>query len=488
MSFTSLEFLLVFLPAAFAAHWLGPRRAGWQNAVLLVASLAFAWTHSTWLVASLAAGVVVDFLVLRGLAIQDAPRHRRLLLALSVVTGVGQLVVFKYTGFLATTVNDGLAALGQPRTLPVVSLALPVGLSYWTLSKLGVAIDAYYRRTTQPPPSLLQYAALVTFFPALVAGPVLRSGLLARLAAPRALTPQDVHSGAGLFLLGAVGKGFVSAVIGERLVGPVFQSPDAFGVLAHWLAVGGYAIQIFGDFAGYSAMAIGVGLLFGLRLPDNFNLPFLSRSMPEVWRRWHMSLNGWLFDFLYTPAITGQGWLRGRLDLGFVLVFLLSGFWHGARWTYVLWGLLNGLLLVAHRRYDEWYRGQCRKDRAWVARRKSTPYQLGAWALTQLAFVLTLVPFGTATFTEMARFSRGLLTSPGAGLPPLGGPNGLVALAAAVGLLGAYHVLARPEAQAWKERLFALPAPVRGVLYGLLFVFLLLFMPLSQGTFIYAQF
>src|SRR5262249_25643509 len=144
-------------------------------------------------------------------------------------------------------------------------------------------------------------------------------------------------------------------------------------------------------------------------LPQNFNYPFLSRHLLELWRRWHITLNTWLFDYIYGPMTTGDGFMRGRLELGFVIVFLASGLWHGARWTFLSWGLLHGLGLVAQYRWDLFYKGLCRKDRKWVARRKSAGYSLSAWALTQLFFVLTLVPFRAPTVPTAGAFARALV-------------------------------------------------------------------------------
>jgi alginate O-acetyltransferase complex protein AlgI len=235
-------------------------------------------------------------------------------------------------------------------------------------------------------------------------------------------------------------------------------------------------------------MAIGCAALFGLPLPQNFNLPFLATSMLEFWRRWHMTLTSWLFDYVYSPLVTGDGRMRGRFDLGFLTVFAVSGLWHGATWAFVLWGALHGVALAAHRRWDEFYRGLCRKDRAWVARRKTPAYLAAAWAVTQAFFLLSLVPFRAGTLPAAGHFARGLVTSRGDAALDVGHTQGALRLAVSVGLLVAWHLLGTERFRAWRDRLLGLPAPVRGLAYGLLAVYLALFMPLTGAAFIYAQF
>jgi alginate O-acetyltransferase complex protein AlgI len=231
-------------------------------------------------------------------------------------------------------------------------------------------------------------------------------------------------------------------------------------------------------------MALGVGRLLGLELPSNFDYPFLSRSLPEFWRRWHITLNTWLFDYVYAPLTTGRGLMRGRVALAYVVVFLVSGLWHGAMWTFLAWGLLHGVGLAVHHRWDVWYKGLCRRDRAWVARRRAPAYTACAWLLTQGFFLLSLVPFRSASLATAGAFARGLFAS--AGARSLG--HGFAVLAACALIVASYHLLELGRLSRLRERFFALPAPVRGVAYGLVIVFLLLFAPIGSGTFLYGQF
>jgi D-alanyl-lipoteichoic acid acyltransferase DltB (MBOAT superfamily) len=283
--------------------------------------------------------------------------------------------------------------------------------------------------------------------------------------------------------MGYVLKGWAADSIGNDVVNPIFERSAEFGMIAHWVGVGGYALQVFGDFAGYSLMAIGVGRLFGIELPVNFNFPFLSRSLPELWRRWHITLNRWLFDYIFTPLTTSHGWFRGRFDAALMVTFLASGLWHGANWTFVLWGALHGLGMVLHRRWDEAYRGLCRANRAWVQRRRSWWYTTCAWLMTIGFFVLTLVPFRSPDISTAAAYAERMFAGSVGGLPPMGG-NVMLAMLVFVG----YHV-AELKHFAWsRERFFALPAFVRGMAYGAVVVFLMIKTPIASGTFIYQQF
>jgi alginate O-acetyltransferase complex protein AlgI len=314
--------------------------------------------------------------------------------------------------------------------------------------------------------------------------------LLPQYEAPRRLEAERVARGAAIFLLGFIKKAYFADYLGQYLVDPIFAAPARYSVAAHWMAMLAYAAQVFLDFSGYSEMAIGTGRLFGIELPVNFNYPFLSRSLVEMWRRWHITLNTFLFDYIYGPLTTGEGWMRGRLDLGFVVVFLISGIWHGANWTFVAWGLLHGVALVAHRRWDVFYRGLCRKDRAWVARRKSTGYAAAGWALTQLYFVLTIIPFRAPSLTAAGEFARGLWRSPGR----LFYPDGLTLalrplhLLLCVGFMIGYHLLELERGRPVRARFFALPPFVRGLVYGVIVVLLVILVPESSSSFVYAQF
>lgn len=488
MSFQSVPFLVLFLPASLLLHWLVPRRPGWQNGVLLGASWLFFYSWGPRYLPLLLAVTAVNYAAGRALGALRPPegtpdedpgrRRGQRVLLLALALDVGLLVAFKYLGFFARTATGLAGALGLPLAVAAPSWALPLGISFWTLQQVGHLLDVHHGRV-DPCRSPLAFATFSAFFPQIQAGPIPRSDLLAQLGAPRAFSLDDLRTGAFRFFRGFVARFLVAAVLGDLLVDPAFTQAGQLSATRHWLGLLGYAGQAFCDFAGYSEMAIGAALMLGLRLPENFNAPFLAVNLLDLWRRWHMSLTNWLFEHIYSPLVTGGSWLRGRFDLGFLITFLASGLWHGAAWTFVVWGGLQGVGLAVHRRYDEAYRGLCREDRTWVARRKARGYRLAAWFVTQAFFVLTLVPFRARSFGEAAAFAGGLLGGGSIALPRLPLRDLLNLALCAVLLLG-YHAL--------KGRRLALPALARGVIYGLLVVYLLIFMPLAKGTFIYAQF
>ena len=488
MTFQSGLFLLIFLPAVLGLHLVLPRRASWQNGLLLAASWLFYFTWAPRYVPLLLVVTALHYAAGRGLGAlrptsgeAEAPGTRRgatLLLALVVAADVGLLLAFKYLGFLAHVASGLGTVLGLNVAIAAPSWVVPLGISFWTLQQIGYLADVYMGRI-EPCRSALTFATFSAFFPQIQAGPIPRSDQLDQLSRPRLLTLENLRTGSFRFFRGFVSRFLIAATLGNLLVDPVFSQAGQVSALRHWAALLGYAGQAFCDFAGYTDMAIGIAIVLGVRLPENFNAPFLAQSLLEVWRRWNMSFNNWLFEYIYSPLVTGSGWLRGRLDLGFLIVFLVSGLWHGAAWTFVLWGALQGVGLVVHRRYDEFYRGLCRQDRKWVARRKSRGYRWMAWGLTQAFFVLTLIPFRASSLGDARAFASGLLqtgVNAGAGLPLRDAVN----LSVCVALLLGYHAL--------RGRSFAFPAVARGVVYGLLIVYLAIFMPIASGTFIYAQF
>lgn len=489
MSFTSIGFLF-FFPVVFLLHWALPRRARWQNAFVLAASWLFYFLWSPRLFPLIVATTAVDYLVTLDIEGHRADARRmRGALALSLVFNVGLLGYFKYAGFFAASLNALLSRAGLAPSLPVLHLALPLGISFFTFQKIGYVVDVYYGRI-EACRSPLRFAAFVAFFPQLAAGPIVRGDeLLPQLAEPRAIDAERLRRGAGRFFLGFFKKAFVADFVAAQLVDPIFAHPDRYSAAGLGLGVLGYAMQVFCDFSGYTDMALGTARLLGIELPENFNYPFLSRSLIDFWRRWHITLNRWWFEYLYGPLTAGDGWFRGRFDAAFLLVFLVSGLWHGPRWTFVAWGLMHGVGLVVHRRWDEFYRTLCRRDRAWVARRRGAPYQVAAWALTQAFFVLSLVPFRAPTLRVAGAYALGML-SPRAGLllppdpPRLRTPN--LALCAAALVL--YHLVELAPMRPLRERFFAMPALARGVFYGLVAAYLMVFVPVAAGTFIYAQF
>lgn len=342
MTFTTLTFA-VFLVVVFALYWAAPGRRG-QNLVMLVASYVFYGWWDPRFCALLLGSSLIDFVIARGLERSLAQRRRKLLVGLSCVLNLGLLGVFKYYGFFADSFAVVLESLGLRANLPSLHLILPVGISFYTFQTLGYSVDVY-RRTTPAASSLLDYLAYVALFPQLVAGPIERAArLLPQLQRARVFDEAAARDGAKQMLWGLSKKIMLADHLGgfvdEIYAGPIVYASGP--VLA--LATIAFAFQIYCDFSGYSDIAIGCGRLFGIDLVRNFSTPYFSRSVAEFWRRWHMSLSTWFRDYVYVP-LGGSRSGPARLWLAWMATFTLSGLWHGANWTFVMWGATNGLLV-----------------------------------------------------------------------------------------------------------------------------------------------
>jgi alginate O-acetyltransferase complex protein AlgI len=484
MSLAEVEFLL-FLPVVFALHWLVPRSRKWQNSVLLIASYVFYASWEPRLLALLISGTLVDYTVVRRLAAAPttAANERRAWLALSLTLNVGTLAAFKYADFFVTTAMQALTAIGVEASLPVLHWFLPLGLSFYTLQRIGYVLDVYWRRVPATS-SLLDFSLFVAFFPQITAGPISRgSELLPQIATARILEPHWLVSATGALGLGLALKTWVAPIIGPAWVDPVFANPGAFTTASLWLAALGYTLQVFADFAGYSLLAIGAARVFAIELPVNFATPLASTSLPELWRRWHITLNRWLFDYIFTPLSTSRGWFRGRFDVALLIVFVVSGLWHGASWPFLVWGFLHGLGMVVQRNWDERYKSWCRRDRRFVAWRKSSLYRLLAWSITIGFFVLTMIPFRASDLASAGQFAARLLSGGGSAQSPLTAMPLLAALFVVV-----VHVLGSPRFVSVRERWTALPLAARGFAFGAAIALLVLAAPLTKSAFIYQQF
>jgi D-alanyl-lipoteichoic acid acyltransferase DltB (MBOAT superfamily) len=342
--FNSLEFA-AFFAAVVGLYWLLPHRA--QNRFLLVASYFFYGWWDWRFLGLLAFSTAVDYLVGRGVRDPDG-QHRKTLLVVSLVANLGILAVFKYFGFFAASLNDSLSSVGLEALAPTVSFLLPVGISFYTFQSMSYTIDCY-RGRLEPVDDPLDFALYVSFFPQLVAGPIERATrLVPQIIRPRSRPSFDaVASGASLIAIGLLKK-VVVADMAARTVDATFARSGDAGGLELLVATYAFALQIYGDFSGYSDIARGTARLLGFELMENFDRPYLSRSITEFWRRWHISLSTWLRDYLYIPL---GGNRRGprRTYLNLALTMLLGGLWHGPAWTFVIWGGLHGGLLAAER-------------------------------------------------------------------------------------------------------------------------------------------
>jgi alginate O-acetyltransferase complex protein AlgI len=293
----------------------------------------------------------VDYWLGAAIARADGPRRRKLLLAATIALNLGVLAVFKYFRFGVDNARAFLGALGVDVPATTLEIALPIGISFFTFESMSYVIDVY-RRQIPPHRSLLEYLSFVAFFPHLVAGPIVRPrDLLPQLAAEPRWSAEDGSRGLFLIALGLTKKVAIGDYLALNLIDRVFDAPTQYSSLECYVAVIGYALQIYCDFSGYTDIAIGSALLLGVKFPNNFDAPYKAHSVIEFWRRWHISLSTWLRDYLYVPlGGNRRGALRTYFNL--MLTMLLGGLWHGASWTFVAWGALHGAALVATRLYQ----------------------------------------------------------------------------------------------------------------------------------------
>ena len=335
MLFSSIPFLYCFLPAVILVYFLVPQK--WKNAVLLLFSLAFyAWGEPKYVVLMVA---TIALFYLCGLAIGKAKesKWKKVWLWLSVAGGIGLLAIFKYADFFMDSFNR-VTGIG----VPLLKIALPIGISFYTFQSLSYTIDVY-RGSVPVQKDPIAFGAYVTLFPQLIAGPIVRYSDIARELQHRTHTWEDTMAGIRRFLVG-LGKKILLADNFALLIS-LFRQSDEKSLLFYWMYAVAFTLNIYFDFSGYSDMAIGLGRIFGFHFNENFNYPYLSKSVTEFWRRWHMSLGSWFRDYVYIP-LGGNRVKKYRWILNILVVWMLAGLWHGAAWNFVLWGLLFAALLL----------------------------------------------------------------------------------------------------------------------------------------------
>jgi len=465
--FHSQGFLLLFA-VTFTVYWaLRAQRA--RMAVLLVASILFYASWNPWLVGLVLATALFDYWIAIQIENADDPRRRRVLLVVSLCVTLGVLAYFKYTNFLVALAWPAFAALGGPAAAPLFHIVLPLGISFYTFETVSYVVDVYRRRLAAER-KLLDYALFLMFFPHLIAGPIVRpADFLPQLRVLQRFDWARMELGLRLFTLGLLKK----AVIADQLallVDPVYAAPGDYASSAVWAATLGYALQIYCDFSGYSDMALGCAHAFCLRLPQNFDLPYLSLNVAEFWRRWHISLSTWLRDYLYIPLGGNRG-SSAATYRNLLLTMLLGGLWHGAAWTFVAWGAYHGALLALHRALP-W------PD--WLGRPVFAPLRAG---FTFLCVCLGWVLFRARSFGDAATvYAR--LFAPAAGLSLT--PQVFAVFAGVLAVVLAAHLWARfSDVDALARRL---PVPVVAGAFALALLASQLLMPDEGGAFLYFQF
>lgn len=346
MVFNSLTFL-VFLAIVLAVHNL-PLSWRTRKANLLVASYVFYAAWNPPFVLLLWISTMVDWLAARAMARAQSRVARRGYLVLSLFTNLGLLGFFKYGGFLVANFAALLRGLGIAYQPAAPDFILPIGISFYTFQTLSYTLDVY-RGTLRPARSYLDFALYVTFFPQLVAGPIVRAAdFLPQCRAPRRVTADQFGWGCALLLIGLAQKVILADACLAPVVNKVFTAASQAGRLDAWIGVLGFSAQIYFDFAGYSTCAIGTALLFGFTLTENFRRPYGALGFSDFWRRWHISLSTWLRDYLYI-SLGGNRNGSVRTGVNLMATMLLGGLWHGASWMFVIWGGLHGLYLLGER-------------------------------------------------------------------------------------------------------------------------------------------
>lgn len=336
MVFSSIVFLFVFLPVTLLLYYVLPRR--WRIAFLLLASLVFyAWGEPIY-VFLMIGSILANWCV--GLLMERFPARKKSLLVLSMVVNLSMLAVFKYAAFLFNTASALLPALANTAH---VDIRLPIGVSFFTFQIMSYIIDIY-RGDAATQRSLVRFGAYITMFPQLIAGPIVRYVDIEAQLKQQTLSAERFASGIPQFIVGLSKKVLLANAMGV-LWENLSAAPETNGVLGSWIGLIAYAFQIYFDFSGYSDMACGLGEMLGFTFVRNFRYPYISRSITEFWRRWHISLSTWFCEYVYIP-LGGNRRGLGRQLVNIFIVWMLTGLWHGASWNFVLWGLYFGALLM----------------------------------------------------------------------------------------------------------------------------------------------
>ena len=346
MVFSSTLFLFYFLPGFLLLYYTVPAR--FKNAVALGASLGFyAWGGPSFLALFLAS-VVVNFVLIRYMDATTERWKQRIFLIMSIVLNVGMLFYFKYANFFLDNASAVRSYFGGP-ALTWEKVVLPIGISFFTFEKLTYTIDVY-RGVNKPLKSFWDFMLYIMLFPKMIAGPIVRFHEIAGQLTDRAAfdTVDEKLAGLFRFVIGLAKKVLIANVLGEQADLIFNQAPTALAASQAWLGALAYTFQIYFDFSGYSDMAIGLGRMMGFQFPENFNNPYISRSITEFWQRWHITLGRWMRDYLYIP-LGGNRVNPSRLYINLWTVFILSGFWHGAAWNFIAWGAYHGFFLVLER-------------------------------------------------------------------------------------------------------------------------------------------
>ncbi|MFC2113724.1 MBOAT family O-acyltransferase [Bacteroidota bacterium] len=412
MVFSSTIFLFYFLPLTILLYFLSPY--SWKNYVLLLASIFFfAWGAPVFIFILLAS-VSVDFYLGNRIYSQTEKPKRKNFLILSIVLNLGMLAYFKYANFFLENINVVFGAIGI-NAIHWTKIILPIGISFFTFQKMSYIFDIY-RGGKEPLKKLSDFALYILLFPQLIAGPIVRYSEIAdQLLDRRAmLTLDNKLRGIQRFIIGLAKKMLIANAMGEQVDAAFSGGIQSLGTISAWIVMMAYALQIYFDFSGYSDMAIGIGRILGFKIPENFKNPYISKSIIEFWKRWHISLTNWFRDYLFYPLafatsrkLYKEKYIGLKTDYWIYLIaafvtFFLTGFWHGASWNFVIWGAYHGVWLIL--------------DRFFL---KKVLKRIGAFPATLFSFVIVIfgwVLFRVESLQDIALYMNKMLIPAGGSL------------------------------------------------------------------------
>ena len=345
MIFSTITFLLYFLPIFLVVYSLLPTTRI-KNTWILFASIVFYAWGAPQFIFILLVSTVIDFYLVRHMHRTDAKGKKKQLLIVSLCLNLGLLAYFKYANFFVQNLQEFLMFFGGS-SINWTTVILPIGISFYTFQTLTYSIDIY-RGNAIPLKKPTDYLLYIMMFPQLIAGPIVRYNQIADQIRSRVETYSDRLHGFFRFCLGLSKKVLIANTIANE-IDPLFGNVESLSTGGAWVAIIGYTFQIYFDFSGYSDMAIGLGKMMGFRFPENFNSPYVSRNITEFWRRWHITLGNWMRDYLYIPLGGNRVHSKSRLYFNLSFVFVMSGLWHGASWNFILWGIFHGFFLILDR-------------------------------------------------------------------------------------------------------------------------------------------
>ena len=393
MIFSSSIFLFYFFPIFLFAYFITP--VAHKNKTALAGSLLFYMWGAPKFGFVLILSIVLDFYLGNKIYRSTEKRSKKWLLSISVILNLGLLSYFKYANFFVENVNAILNGIGV-EAVSWTNVVLPIGISFFTFQKLSYIIDVF-RERDKPLKNLSDYALYIIFFPQLIAGPIVRFNEIASQIKERsaALNTDNKLNGIFRFTIGLSKKLLIANPLGEQVDTAFGNGIVELGTADAWIIIVAYAFQIYYDFSGYSDMAIGIGLMLGFRLPENFNFPYISKSITEFWRRWHITLSNWMRDYLYI-SLGGNRISNRRTYINLWLVFILSGIWHGAAWTFLFWGIFHGFFLVIERLF---FKKILDKSGAFPAMAITFFFTLMGWVLFRVETFSNSLDFYNALFS-----------------------------------------------------------------------------------------